>query len=180
MAKNTQNAHIFDMAEVWIAESIDTADPEPNEDFGQGWSEVGLMDGDDGFSTGREEDSNKHFGWGDILIRQSRRRFALTRNFSVLEDNATTRRLIWPGSTATQIKRPRPEPIKMAFVKFDGDQQIREITARYAEVEVNGDIAENETDLAKVQLSAEIYPQVTDDGNVYFNVQREGDASGEG
>jgi len=184
MAKDTDKAHIFDLGEVWIADSLDTTNPETGQPFGEGWTEVGLLDGDEGFSTGRDEDTNKHYAWGGILVRKSRQKFTMTRSFTVLEDNAATRQLIWPGSTATQIKQPKPKPIKMAFVKFDGDQEVREITAKHAEVDVDGEITENESDLTKVKLIAEIYPDITDDGNVYFDVQRAddnpGDASGEG
>ncbi|QDQ97981.1 phage tail tube protein [Tomitella fengzijianii] len=199
MAKNTDNASIYDLGEVWIADSLDTPDPEPgvpfyNEETGkalEGWTEVGLMDGDDGMTTSRDQDKNKHYAWGDILVRQSRQKFTLSRKFSALEDNPTTRSLIWPGSTARTIVTPKPKPIKMAFVKHDGDVTVREITKKHAEVDLDGDVNENESDLTKYELVADIYPLIKGKTGEYFKVEKfdadgndllsdeDGDASGE-
>jgi len=53
---------------------------------------------------------------------------------------------------------PRPERIKLAFETREGDIVKRLITAQYAEVDVDGDITENETDLTAYPLVATIFP----------------------
>ena len=86
----------------------------------------------------------------------------------MLEDNATTRSLIWPGSTDTQIIVPRPARIKLAFETREGDIVKRLITAQYAEVSLDGDVQENETDLTAYSLVATIFPTAE---KVLFNRQ---------
>ena len=131
------------------------------EDFGADWDLVGLLNGEDGFTEAREEEKNDHYGWGGILIKTARRNFKLTKKFSALEDNPTTRAVIWPGSPAGKIVVPRPVPVKVAFVTRDGDVERRLITTRYAEIDVDGDISENESDLTKYELLATIFPTAT-------------------
>ncbi|MFI0914306.1 hypothetical protein [Streptomyces abikoensis] len=138
-------------------------DPFPAE-----WGLVGLLDGDDGFTESRDEDTDDKYAWGGILVRTSRAHFKLTKSFTALEDNLLTRSLIWPGSTDTQLIVPKPDRIKIAFETREGTKVKRLICAQYAEVSVDGDITENETDLTTYKLVATIYPT---SGKVLFNRQ---------
>ncbi len=167
MSGNTQNARLWADADVYIAESLTEDNPEDiDTEFGAGWGLVGLLNGEDGFTTAREEEKNDHYGWGGILIRTARRNFKLTKKFSALEDNAVTRGLVWPGSPAGKIVVPRPARVKIGFEKRDGDVLHRLITANYAEVDVDGDINENETDLTKYELLSTIFP--TAEGDLFI------------
>lgn len=167
MAGNPQNASLWKEADVYVAQSVDTPNPESEaEEFGSGWGLVGLLDGSDGFNESREEEKGDHFAWGGILVRTSRGNFKLTKSFSALEDNPTTRALIWPGSTPGKIVVPRPKPVKIAFETREDGKVRRLITALHAEVDLDGDVTENETDLTKYELVATIFP--TGDGTLFI------------
>ncbi|KEF04618.1 MULTISPECIES: Ig-like domain-containing protein [Streptomyces] len=170
MAGDPSNASLWTDADVYVG-PVTAANPaNANAPFGSDWGLVGLLDGDDGMPESRDEDTDDKFAWGGILVRTSRSHFKLTKSFSVLEDNAVTRSLIWPGSTESQIIVPVPVPVKIGFeVRDSGTGKIKRlITRRHAIVEVDGDVDENETDLTKVTLVATIFP---DGSKVLFDRQ---------
>jgi hypothetical protein len=168
VAGDPSNASLWTDADVYVG-PLSAVDPATIDDpFGSDWGLVGLLDGDEGFTESRDEDTDDKYAWGGILVRTSRAHFKLTKSFTALEDNATTRGLIWPGSTDSQIIVPRPQPVKLAFETREGDIVKRLITARYAEVNVDGDVTENETDLTSYPLVATIFPT---SGKVLFNRQ---------
>ena len=169
MSGDVTNAHLWADADVYVAQSLTSTNPLTAADpFDATWDLTGLLDGDDGFTETRDEDSSDYFAWGGFLVKTSRKNFKLTKKFSVLEDNPTTRSLIWPGSSSTQIIVPKPGPVKLAFELREGADVKRLITKQHAIVTVDGDIQENESDLSKVGLAAVIYP---DASGVLFDVQ---------
>lgn len=166
MAGNPDNASLWADADVYVGKAITATPPATADDpMGAEWDLVGLLNGEDGFTETRDEEETDLFAWGGILVRTSRRNFKLTKSFTVLEDNATTRALIWPGSTDSRIVVPRPQPVKLAFELREGARVRRLITAKHAIVKVDGDITENETDLASVTLAATIFPAA--DGTLF-------------
>lgn len=176
MAGDVTNARLWTNASVWVSFDLDEADPANiGADFAGGWEEVGLLDGDDGFTETRDEDVSDHFSWGGILTKTGRAHFKLTKKFSCNEEaNDVVFRLRWPGSTkGGQIVVPVPEKIKIAFETIEGGTSHRLISANYAEVSVDGDITENETDLTKVQFVATIYPDASVTPGVLFNEQND-------
>lgn len=169
MPVDSTAASIWSDADVWVAAALATANPaNPSAAFGAGWTMVGLLDGADGFDTSTDTTKNDHWAWGQRLVRTTRKGFKMTKKFSVLEDNITTRALIWPGSTASQIVVPVPTNIKMAWETREGGKVLRYITRAYAQVDVDGSIKDNEDDLTKVSLIATIFP---DAGNVLLDRQ---------
>lgn len=172
MSGEPLNARLWTDADVYIALSLTESDPtDVDTAFGGGWDLVGLLDGDDGFTEARDEDVNDHFAWGGILVRTARSHFKLTKTFSALEDNDTTFALRWPGSTrGGSIVVPRPAQVKIAFETRESDTVHRLISANYAEISLNGDVTENEPDLAKLSFLATIFP-TGDDPAVLFNEQ---------
>ena len=160
MAGDSDNAALWADADVYVGKTLAAALPLTADDpMGAEWDLVGLLSGDDGFTETREEDESDHFAWGGILVKTSRKNFKLTKSFTVLEDNPTTRALIWPGSTDSEIIVPKPQPVKLAFELREGAKTKRVITRKHGVVKVDGDITENETDLAAVTLAAEIFPE---------------------
>jgi hypothetical protein len=159
MSGNPANANIWADADVYVSTNLSAALPaSASAPFGVGWDLVGLLDGEAGMSESRTEDVKDHYAWGGLLVATSRSKFKLTKKFTVLEDNAVTRSLIWPGSAAGEIIVPRPAKILVAFEVRDRGQVKRAISANYAEVTVDGDLATSETDLSKVTLMATIFP----------------------
>jgi hypothetical protein len=155
--------NLWTNADVWVA-PLGTANPATvTAPWPAGWGQTGLLNGDDGMPESRDEDVSDMYAWGGILVRTSRKNFKLTKKFSALEDNSTTRALIWPGSTDTQIVVPRPVPVKVGFEVRDPatGKTERLITRNYALITVDGDRDVNETDLTKVVLAAVIYPDAS-------------------
>lgn len=172
LAGDPSNARLWADADVYVSFDLDAEDPATVDDpFGAAWDLVGLLNGDDGFTESRDEDTNDSFAWGGILVRTSRRNFKLTRTFTALEANETTDRLRWPGSTTDEIVVPsgnRVERVKVAFETRDGDQVNRVISNYQAEITVDGDVTENETDIASVPFMVTVFP---DDDGVLFTRQ---------
>jgi hypothetical protein len=159
MSGNPDNANIWADADVYVSTNLAATLPaSASVAFGGDWDLVGLLDGDAGFEESRTEDVKDHYAWGGLLVATSRSKFKLTKKFTVLEDNAVTRDLIWPGSTSSTIVVPRPARVMIAFEMRDGGQVKRVISANYAEVQPDGAISLNETDLSKVTLVATIFP----------------------
>lgn len=158
MAGDPTNASLWTDADVYVG-PLTAVNPATIDDpFPAEWGLVGLLDGDEGFTESRDEDVDDKYAWGGILVRTSRAHFKLTKGFTALEDNQTTRSLIWPGSSDTQIIVPKPERVKVAFETREGDTIKRLITAQYAEISLDGDVTENETDLTTYTLVATIFP----------------------
>lgn len=161
MAGDAANANQWSEADVYLA-PLGTAIPtDAKTAFAVGWELVGLLSGEDGFTESRSEDKSDSYAWGGILVKTTRKNFKLTKKFSALEDNEVTRKVIWPGSTPGKIMVPRPTPILAAFETRDGDKVRRLITTKYAMIDLDGDIVENETDLTKYELLATIFPDGT-------------------
>ena len=147
MAGDPLNANLWTEADVYVGE-LDAVDPATVTDpFGATWDLVGLLNGDNGIVESRSEDTNDIYAWGGILVRTSRNHFKLTRTFTALEDNDVTFDLRWPGSSSTQIIVPKPAKKKVAFEVREDDRIHRVITANYAEITLNSDVTQNETDL---------------------------------
>jgi hypothetical protein len=170
MPVNPDNAALWANADVYISSNLDAALPaSASAAFDSDWDLVGLLSGEDGFTQSRSEDISDKYAWGGMLVATSRKNFKLTYKFSTLEDNEVTRSLIWPGSTTGVIVVPVPAKIKIAFETRDDAGKVHRLIARnYAQVDVAGDVSENETDLTKVPLVATIFP---DADNVLFDEQ---------
>ncbi|MEU1496053.1 Ig-like domain-containing protein [Streptomyces sp. NPDC005732] len=166
MAGDPTKANLWTDADVYVSFNLNAALPaDADSPFGVDWELVGLLDGDEGFPEQRDEDTDDKFAWGGILVRTSRQHFKLTKSFTCLEDNDITRRLVWPGSTETKIKVPRPEQVLVAFETREGEKVRRLITSRYAECSLDGDHGENETDLESATIACVIFP--TADGDLF-------------
>lgn len=161
MAGDINNASFWADADVYVG-ALDAVDPtDIDAVFGVGWEQVGLLDGDAGFTFSRDEEKTDHYAWGGIIVRTRRRNFKQTISFTALEDNEVTRGLIWPGSPVGELVVPRPAQVKLALEMREGDKKRRLITAKYAEIEVDGDINENEADLTQYALLATVYPDAS-------------------
>lgn len=158
MSGTPANASVWADADVYIAAIGSTIPADASTPFNGSWSLVGLLDGGDGIEESRDQDQKDHYAWGGILVATTRKNFKLTKKFSVLEDNITTRSLIWPGSTSTSLIVPKPGNILIAFETRTGGKVKRLITENYAQVDVDGSIKDGEEDLTKVSLTATIFP----------------------
>jgi hypothetical protein len=168
MAGDPSNATVWPDADVYVA-ATDATNPSTVDDpFGSEWSLVGLLDGDAGFVQGREEEKDDKYAWGGILVRTTRRNFKQTVTFTALEDNVTTKALIWPGSSGGNLVVPRPVRVKLALEMREGDKVRRLISAYEAEVEIDGDITDSESDLTRYELMATIFPDTSESPAILF------------
>jgi hypothetical protein len=171
MAGDSSNASVWPDADVYWTTNLDATNPATVDDpFGVDWDLVGLLDGDAGFVQTRDEDTNDLYAWGGILVRTTRQHFKQTVTFTALEDNDTTRGLIYPGSAAGEIVVPRPQlyPGKIAFETREGTKVRRLISAFKAEVSINGDITDAEGDMTRYELVATVFPDAETDPPTLF------------
>lgn len=162
MSGDPTNANIWSNADTYVSFDLEADNPATIDDeFPGAWDLVGLLDGDDGFPEDHEVDEGDHFAWGGVFITTTYAHDKITKKFSALEDNDTTDRLRWPGSTDDSIVIPRPERIKIAFETTNGAVKRRLISANYALVTVDGTVDVNETDVAKLPFIATIVPDTS-------------------
>lgn len=170
LAGDPTNAWLSGDADVYVNFDPDTAviPTDVTDPFDSGWDLIGLMNGSEGYTDSRDEDTEFLNAWGGRLVRVARKNFSTTRKFVALEDNETVRRLVWPGSTDDVLVVPsgaRIERVKVAFESIDGDRIKRLISYYEAEITVDGDITENEDSLAEYPLIATIFGD--GDGNLW-------------
>ncbi|WP_326600502.1 hypothetical protein [Rhodococcus sp. PD04] len=110
MARNPDNVKVF--KDAWIYLSDATARPALPTDvdtaMGAEWKDVGLLDGDGGIGESRSIDETEKFGWGAGLVKISGKNVGLSGSFTPIEDNPIVRELVWPGSTSSKLKLPKP------------------------------------------------------------------------
>jgi hypothetical protein len=170
---NPDNARAWRNAIVYIAFAIAGVFPEPpetlNDEFGEGWDAVGLLDGGQGFTTGRTSTRSTESAWGNIQIADLESGVTTTKTFTALETNPTIDRLehIEDG---VQYQRG-PERVKIGFETYDTGRGIkqRRISKNEAEVRINGDTTEGESQSERHPFIATIFPD-TDSG--LFLIQR--------
>jgi hypothetical protein len=168
MSGNPDNASIWGDADVYVGLPDAVTPANIDTPFGLDWDLAGLLDGDAGFEESRSQDSSDFFAWGGLLVRTSRRNFKLTRKFVCLEENAVTLGLVWPDSGQGERRVPKIKRVKLGFVTLDGDKEKRVITRRYAEISEVGTIKDSESELTKLEITVDIYP---DADGVLFDVQ---------
>ncbi|WGH21361.1 major tail protein [Arthrobacter phage Emotion] len=176
MAGNASNTQLWQGADVFVAPN----GTEGPEDLTTAWDvaykAVGLLDGEEGVTQEREEESSEHYAWGGILYRRTKSQHKRTFKFVALEDNAVTFGLVNPGSTRSatggvrtaKIKVPTTEKIAVGFEFRDGDT-VKRRWAKSAEVTEIGEIKESETDPTVYEITVVVYPEA--DGTLYHEVE---------
>lgn len=158
LTRNPDAVAIYSDADVYIGKTLTPTIPANIEDpFDDTWDIGGLMDGDAGVGNEREWDVTEHFAWGIGLYRKGYKNYKETRTFTLLEWNSATRRIVDPGSTATNFVVPRPPMLPLAF-EFTNDFGVRErwFTARPADFWVPNK-NRNESDPTKYEVTASIF-----------------------
>ena len=112
---NADASHIWDDAEAWIMAKADAGGDitskipaSPDADFAAlGWLFVGLIDAKKGIPVDPKIDVKKFDGFGYPSYRTKASKGEVTTGFTALEDNATTARIVLPGSDADHIGIPK-------------------------------------------------------------------------
>lgn len=148
MAGNTANTFAFeDAPDLYVADVGTTAPTTLAASFGVGWTAVGLL-GEDGLTVSRDQETTDAFAWGSILMRTLKKNHKLTFQVVLMEDNATTFGLIYPGSTTATasgidtrtVKVPTSNIKAFGFDLKDGGASVKRIIIPTAEVTEVGDI----------------------------------------
>lgn len=171
MAGTPQNAAVWTEGAVYVAFDLEATIPaDIDTPFGVEWDAVGLLDGDAGFAFEREIDRTNHHAWGAGVIKTTRRNETHTVTFTAVESpdaNETVYRLAWPGSTDSVIKLPgkNVESVLVGFEVTEGDRRCRYISYYRAEIEPDGAITLNESDLSNIPFRVTVYADGSD--NLY-------------
>lgn len=173
MSGSAANAGLWTSAEVYIAPTGSTAPTDADSALDAAWKAVGLLDGSEGFTQARDEETNEIYAWGSLLIKKTKSKHKRTLQFSALEDNDTVFSLVNPGSTRTTASGLTTATVKVptgnhefmvVFQLNDGSKQKRRVCKR-ATVEEVGEVKESEEEVTVYQVTILLYPE--SDGTLF-------------
>ncbi|MGO4251240.1 hypothetical protein AB4Y81_03145 [Paenarthrobacter sp. TAF1] len=179
MAGDAKNTALWTGADVFIAPESTAGPADVTAAWAVAWKAVGLLDGEDGITEGREGDSSEHYAWGGMLFRRTASKHKRTFKFVALEDNDVVFQLVNPGSTRTVATGVRTGKIKapqagarfaVGFEVTDGGKKKRRF-AKSAEVIEVGEIKESETEPTIYEITVVVYPE--SDGTLYTTVEKD-------
>lgn len=180
MAGTSANASLWTDADVYIAPLGTTGPIDVTTAYAVAWKAVGLLDGEEGLTMSRDEDTAEHYAWGGILVKKTRSKHKRTIKFVAMEDNATVFSIVNPGSTqavsgtgaaaikTSGVKVPKYTDFAISFELRDGTKTKRR-TVKRATIEEIGEISENETDMAVYEITVVIYPE--SDGTLFTEIE---------
>lgn len=145
MAVNFDATIIPDKAEVWVAHKADVANitdlyPEtPDDDLvALGWAEVGLVDDAKGIPLDPSIEVKEYDGFGYPRFRVKLRKGKLNTGFTMLEDNAETRRIALPGSAPNKIGIPKDVQLYVLYRVIDEDRGLVWVSERPGAAQITG------------------------------------------
>lgn len=166
MAGDPTKASIWSNADVYKAPVGTTGPTNTWTAWPAAWNLVGLLDGDEGFTEARDEETAEHYAWGGILVKSTRSKHKRTIRFVALEDNNVVFELLNPGSTkgalvagvTTDIIRvPVSQEWAFGFETRDGNKIRRRVVDRGEVTEV-AEIVDNESELTVYDMTTTLYP----------------------
>lgn len=166
MAGDTDNVSVWAEADVLVGPVTATI-PTTGADFAVDWEFVGILDGSAGFGESQSNDATDFNGWGYGVVASSRKNLAITRTFTMLEDNETTQGLRYDtsgvtysggGYTGTLRGRDLNEKFRIGFELRQGTTLKRMISSNYAQIESIGDVTEGEDNTSSFPVTVKIYP----------------------
>ncbi|QOI66924.1 major tail protein [Microbacterium phage GardenState] len=178
MAGNAANTSQWAGADVFITRTPGLAGPtDLTSPWPVGWEPVGLLDGEEGFTEAREDETSERFAWGGVLVRRSKSKHKRTIRFVALEDNEVTFGLVNPGSERTSLNGVRRSTVKVpvagdrfsiGFETRDG-ARIKRRVVETAEVQEVAEIKESETEPTIYDITVVIFPDA--DGVLYTDIE---------
>lgn len=177
MAGDTANAASWANADVYTASKGTAGPTDVSTAWAVAWTAVGLLDGEEGFTQGREDEVTEHFAWGGLLVKKTKTKHQRTIKFVALEDNEAVFTIVNPGSTRSQsattgdvtstVKVPVPYEFAIGFELRDGDK-VKRRTVKRAEVQEIGEVKEAESELTVYEITVVIYPEP--DGTLFTEI----------
>lgn len=181
MAGDAENTSLWEGADIYTAPQGTAGPTDVTAAWGVDWDLVGLLDGEEGITEARSEDTGEKYAWGGILFKKTRSKHKRTFKFIALEDNETTFALINPGSTRTAdgagvrnatIKVPKYKPFAIGM-ELREDDKVKRRSALKAEVEEVAEIKESETEPTVYEITVVVFPEA--DGTLYREVEPDPD-----
>lgn len=175
MSGDATNASIWTDADVRVDFLRTTAAPTDTfTAYAAGWNLVGLLDGAEGFTEARDEETSEHYAWGGVLVKKTRSKHKRTIKFVAMEDNAHVFRLVNPGSTrgtenldgvrADKVVVPKYEDFSISFETREGDV-VKRRTVKRATIEEIDEMKDSEESPTVYGITVVIYPEA--DGTLY-------------
>ncbi len=178
MSGDTANAALWTNADVYTATPGTAGPADVASAWAAGWDAVGLLDGDEGFTEAREDESSEHYAWGGILVKRTKSKHKRTIKFVAMEDNDAVFALVNPGSTRapdgtdplltrSTIKVPTNAEFAIGFEVRDGDKVKRRFVKR-ASIQEVGEIKESEGEPTVYEITVVLFPEA--DGTLYEEI----------
>lgn len=175
MSGTPTNAALWQNADVFIAPSGTAGPTDVTTAWGSAWDVAGLLDGDQGFTESRSNDSNEFYAWGGVLVKKTKSKHKRTIKFVALEDNEVVFQLVNPGSTRSTatglttatVKVPTNAEFAIGFETNDGTKRKRRVVKR-ATVETVGDVTDSESGLTAYEITVVLYPEA--DTTIYTDI----------
>ncbi|UIW13266.1 major tail protein [Arthrobacter phage Crewmate] len=179
MSGDAKNTTLWNGADVFIA-PLDTAGPADTVTaWAAAWDAVGLLDGEEGFTESRDQDTSEHYAWGGQLYRRTVSKHKRSFKFVALEDNDVVFDLVNPGSArstdgatgvrTSTIKAPvAGQKFAIGFELRDNGRVKRRI-AKIAEVSEVAEIKESENEPTVYEITVLVFPEA--DGTLYTTIE---------
>jgi len=183
MSGNAKNTSLWQGADVYIGPDGTAGPDDLTTAWDTEWKPVGLLDGEEGFTEGREQETSEHYAWGGILYKRTSSQHKRTFKFVCLEDNAVTFGLINPGSErssasgvrTSKVKTPTSKRFSVGF-ELREDEKVKRRSAKSAEVTEIAEIKESETEPTVYEVTVVIFPEA--DGTLYTTVETDPEYTG--
>lgn len=143
---NPEATLIPDEAEVWLALDADVANiaamiPAGVDDdlAALGWEFGGYVDADKGIKVDPSIEVKEYDAFGHPVFRTKLKKGKLKTGFTLLETNATTRKIVLPGSADNKIGAPRDVQVYVLYKFIDEDRTTIWVQLAAAAIEQSGD-----------------------------------------
>lgn len=152
---------IPDQAEVWLALKADVTDiadmipDSPTDDLDAlGWEFSGLIDDKKGIPLDPTIEVKEYDAFGHPKFRVKLKNGKLNTGFTALETNATTKKIVLPGSASNKIGAPKDVQVYVLYRFVDEDNSIVWVTLRPApaELKAHGGILDGELSWAEITI----------------------------
>lgn len=169
MAGDPANTRVWQTADVYTA-VLGTALPADTDTaLIAAWKLIGLLDGDEGITEARDEDTDDKYAWGGTLVRTVHSHHKRSLSFTAFESNDNVHGLVNPGSAVPTVattlrtsivKVPVYTPFAMVLELTDGARKKRIASARVEIAEI-GDREIAEQDLESWPVTVNLIPNAS-------------------
>lgn len=182
MPVNADATLIPDEAEVWLALKADVTDittmiPATIDDteaadlVALGWEFGGYIDADKGIPISPSIEVKEYDAFGHPKFRIKLKKGKLETGFTLLETNATTRKVVLPGSAPGKIGAPKDVQVYVLYKFIDEDRATVWVQLTPAPIEQKGDSGIIDGELRWFEMT--VHHTANADGDVFEVVTTE-------